>query len=184
MNRIWIVGSGGAGKSTLASAVAARLGLPHTELDSLYWRPSWQPAEIEAFRAAVTSLVAQPRWVICGSYSKASDLVLARADTVIWLDYPLVLIWWRLLKRTLRRAVTREDLWGSGNRESWRNAFFSRDSLLLYVLQTHRRRTATFARLMSSADYPNLTWLRFASPRDADAWLAGLSSCRDGQERL
>ena len=174
MARIWLVGSGGAGKSTLAQAISTRLALPHTELDSLYWRPGWQPLDSAEFRAAVAAVVAQPRWVVCGNYSKASELVLARADTVIWLDYPLALIWWRLLKRTLRRAATREDLWDSGNRESWRNAFFSRDSLLLYVLRTHRRRSATFARLMASDEHPNLTWLRFTSPRAAEAWLAAL----------
>lgn len=174
MNRISIVGSGGAGKSTLARSLSLRLGLPHTELDSLYWQPDWQPAALETFRAAVAELARQPRWIICGNYSSASDLVLARADTVIWLDYPLLLILWRLLGRTLRRARTGEDLWGSGNRETWGNAFFSRDSLLLYVPRTHRRRSAHFARLMSSAAYPDITWLRFSSPHKLERWLAML----------
>lgn len=174
MNRISIVGSGGAGKSTLARDLSLRLGLPHTELDSLYWQSDWQPADLTAFRTAVAALAAQPQWVVCGNYSNASDLLLARADTVIWLDYPLPLILWRLLRRTYRRAASGENLWGTGNRETWRNAFFSRDSLLLYVPRTHHRRSATFARLMAADAYPNLVWLRFTSPRAVARWLAAL----------
>lgn len=174
MERIWIVGSGGAGKSTLAQAISARLNVPHTELDGLYWQPGWTPAPVETFRACVDAATAQPHWVMCGNYSKVSELVLARADTVIWLDYPLALILARLLRRTVSRAASGADLWGSGNRETWRNAFFSRDPLWLYMLRTHRRRSTRYRELMASPEHAHLTWLRFTSPRATDDWMNAL----------
>jgi adenylate kinase family enzyme len=176
MQRILIIGSGGAGKSTLARQLAARLGLTHTELDSLYWLPDWAHITEAEFLARVDAVTSEPHWVLCGNYSTTQTITFKRADTVIWLDYPLLFIFGRLLKRTVQRVVTRENLWGSGNRETLRNAFFSRDSLLLYILKTHRRRSTTFARLMSENTNPSLTWLRFTSPRDTDAWLRTLPS--------
>jgi hypothetical protein len=66
------------------------------------------------------------------------------ADTLVWLDLPLSLVMWRLLRRTLRRVTTQEDLWGTGNRESLRRSFFSRHSILLWALKTHRRNREKF----------------------------------------
>ena len=73
------------------------------------------------------------------------DLVWRPADTLIWLDLPLPLVMWRLLRRTVRRVATQEELWGTGNRESLRNAFFSRNSILLWALKTHHRNRERFA---------------------------------------
>lgn len=174
MQRIVIVGSGGAGKSTLARQLAARLALTHTELDSLYWLPNWDHVSEAEFLTRVETVTSGSRWVLCGNYSTTQTITFQRADTVIWLDYPLAFIFWRLLKRTVNRVVTRENLWGSGNHETLRNAFFSRDSLLFYILRTHQRRSTTFARLMAENTSPTLTWLRFRSPRDVEAWLRSL----------
>lgn len=176
MNRIWVVGSSGAGKSTLALRLSDRLGLRYTELDGLYWCPGWQPAPLDEFRAAVDVATSGPRWVVCGNYSKAQTCILARVDTVIWLDYPLPLILRRLVWRTIQRVWSRDNLWGSGNTESWRNAFLSRDSLILYMLQTHRARRQRYMALMAAPDLASVTWLRFRSARATDAWLAGLAA--------
>jgi adenylate kinase family enzyme len=136
MERVWVVGSSGAGKSTLASALSARLDLPYTELDRLFWRRGWQQMPDDIFRDKVDATVGSPRWVICGNYSLAREVILSRVDTIVWLDYPLPFIFGRLFRRTIARILTRDDLWGSGNRETWRRAFFSRDLLLLYAART------------------------------------------------
>ena len=62
------------------------------------------------------------------------------ADTLIWLDLPFPLVMWRLLRRTLGRIRSRQDLWGTGNRESFRGAFLSRDSILLWTTVADRHR--------------------------------------------
>mgnify|MGYP003393966604 CR=1 FL=1 len=79
----------------------------------------------------------------------------------------------RLFRRTWRRLVTQEELWG-GNRESWRGQFLSRDSLFLYTLQTHRRRKTDNETDINSGRYEHLQILRFRHPRAAEAWLAAV----------
>jgi hypothetical protein len=92
--------------------------------------------------------------------------VLERADLVVWLDPSLPTVLRRLGTRTLRRVRTGEELWG-GNRETWRGAFFSRDSLFLWALETHRPRRARYEKRLAKYDV-----VRLGSPSDTEAWLA------------
>src|SRR5262245_13696918 len=94
--RIVIVGTTGSGKSTLARHLADRLNLSHIELDALYWGPNWIPCPEDDFRARVKDASAEERWVVDGNYNAVRNLVWPSADTVIWLDYSLSLILWRL----------------------------------------------------------------------------------------
>lgn len=106
-----------------------------------------------------------------GNYRAVRDLVWPRADTVIWLDYPLVVNLWRLTRRNIGRIATREELY-HGNRETFRSQFLSRDSLLLWAAQSHRRRRREWAALIASGAYPHLAFARFRSPGATDRWLA------------
>lgn len=72
------------------------------------------------------------------------DLTWRAADTLVWLDLPLPIVMSRLVRRTIRRAATREELWATGNRETLRNAFLSRHSILLWALRTHRKNRERF----------------------------------------
>lgn len=145
MRRVVVFGTTGSGKSTVAARLAERTGLRVVELDALFWGRGWQPAPVELFRHRVERETATGDWIVVGNYGQVRDLVWQPADTLIWLDLPLPLVMWRLLRRTLRRVATREELWGTGNRESWRGAFFSRDSILLWALRTHHRNRRRFA---------------------------------------
>ncbi len=170
-SRIVVVGNTSSGKTTLAGRLAGRLGYPHVELDALYWDPGWTPVPKELFRQRVAAALAGDRWVVDGNYSKARDISWSRADTVIWLDFPLALIMWRLLRRTVRRVATREALWNS-NRESFRRAFMSRDSLFLWALRTHRRKRRDYTALLSDGgEYSHLNVVRLCSPRAVEQWL-------------
>jgi adenylate kinase family enzyme len=104
------------------------------------------------------------------------DIVWRRADTIIWLDYPLRLTFSRLFRRTWQRIVTQEELWG-GNRESWRTQFLSRDSLLWYALRTHRRRQRDNAALLAGGEYPHLVHHRLRRPQETEAWLRTVTAC-------
>ena len=168
--RIVIVGTSGSGKTTLARALAARFGIPRIELDALHWEPGWTPAPPERFRERVLAAIAGERWVVDGGYSATRDLVWSRAELLIWLDYPLPLLLWRLFRRAVRRIRSREELW-NGNREEFRMNFLSRDSLFVWVVQTHRRRRRDYARLLASPAYAALPWLRFRAPHALERWL-------------
>lgn len=145
MQRVAVFGTTGSGKSWLAERLVERTGLRVIELDALFWGRDWQPAPAELFRHRVERETGEAGWIVVGNYGQVRDLVWRPADTLVWLDLPLPVVMWRLLRRTIRRAVTREELWGTGNRESLANAFFSRHSILLYALKTHRRNRERFA---------------------------------------
>lgn len=175
MRRVVVVGTTGSGKTTMARRIAERLRLPHVELDALHWEPHWTEAPREVFRARVDAALRGEAWVVDGNYSQVRDIVWGRADTVVWLDYPLWLILWRLLWRTTRRMIARETLW-NGNRETLRGAFFSRNSLFVWALQTYRRRRRDYPRLLAGPEYARLGVVPLRSPRQAARWLAGLDA--------
>lgn len=142
MRRIAVLASAsGSGKTTFGRMLSQRLGVPFVELDALnHVGPDWNEATPEELRAKVTPIVDTDSWVIDGAYrSKLGDLILERADVVVWLDPPMRVWLPRLVRRTVGRVARREELWG-GNRETMRNVFLSRDSLLLFTLRTYRRR--------------------------------------------
>jgi len=159
VRRVSVVGSSGSGKSTLASELAARLHVPHVELDAIFHQPGWTPLPEEEFTAAVAAAVAADGWVVDGNYSAVRPLVWARADTVIWLDLPRRTVMRRIVWRTLRRAATRAELW-NGNRESWRNVF-SLDPQQSIIAWSWHKHAALAERYTAAASDPANAHLRF-----------------------
>jgi adenylate kinase family enzyme len=178
VNRVAVVGGSCSGKTRLARRLARQLGVTHVELDELHHGPNWTEASAEELRAKVcAALAAAPDgWVVDGNYgTKLGDLVLGQADTAVWLDPPFPTVIRRSLVRTLSRALFRTELW-SGNRESFRLALCSRDSMILWVLRTHRgQRTKIPARL---ARNPQLDVVVLRSAREADRWLQSQATAR------
>ncbi len=146
--------------------LAARLEVPFHELDALFWKPGWVESTAEELHAAVVAIIATDAWVIDGSYqSKIGQLVLGNADVVVWLDLPLRTWLPRLVRRTIRRARTGEELW-DGNHESLRNAFLSRDSLILFTLRHFRGRRKRYPERFAAYDVA-----RLRSQREIDSFL-------------
>jgi adenylate kinase family enzyme len=168
--RIAVVGTTGSGKTTMARRIAQHLAINHVELDALHWGPDWTPAPIEPFRERTAQALNGDAWVVDGNYGKVRDIVWSRADTIVWLDYPLLVILGRLVWRTLRRIITREELW-QGNRERFVAQFASRDSLFLWALRTYPRRRREYPALLQRPEYVRLTVVHLRSPRAARDWL-------------
>jgi adenylate kinase family enzyme len=173
MQRVVVLGTSGSGKTTLARELSRRMCAPHIELDALHWEPNWRPAARPIFRQRVEAAIAQERWALCGNYAPVRDLTLGRADTAIWLDYPMATVFTRVFCRTIRRGVTRELLWGN-NRESLLMNFFTRESLFLFVLQSWRRHRRDYPKMLRSETCRHLRVLRFRSPQETEAWLSQL----------
>jgi adenylate kinase family enzyme len=172
MNRIVIVGTTGSGKSTLAEVLARQLDLAFVDLDALHWEPNWKAAEPDIFRERVRTALRVDRWVVGGNYSKARDIIWTQADTLVWLDYPLWLSQWRLFKRTLKRVITREELWGTGNVETWRNAFRPNDNLFQWAVTSRRKHHAEYPVLFTQPEYRHLQVFRLHSPAETHRWCA------------
>ena len=174
MRRIVVVGATSSGKTALARRLAARLACPHVELDALYWTTNWTAAPIKEFRARIARALDADVWVADGNYSKVRDIVWARADTIVWLDYSLLVILWRLVRRTVRRILTGEELWAS-NRESVR-LLLSRDSIFLWALRTFRRLRRDYSAIPRAPAWTHLTVVRLRSPLACTVWLERLSA--------
>jgi adenylate kinase family enzyme len=168
VRRVNVIGTSGSGKTTVAAALARRMGVEHVELDALSWGPNWEMVPPEVLRERVRAAAAVDAWVIDGNYSATRDLVWARADTVVWLDMPRRVVMWRVISRTARRLVRREVLW-SGNQESLRTAF-SRDSIILWAWTTYGRRRRDYPGLFLA--HPHLDVVRLRSAAESRRFLA------------
>lgn len=170
MKRVVVVGTSGAGKTTFARALAARLDCPHIELDELFWGEHWTPHRTEQFLASTAAAVAAERWVLDGNYSVTRETVWPRATHLVWLNFSRWTVMRRIVSRTLRRALLQEPLW-HGNRESPRRAFFSRQSIIVWSATTFTKNRVRYGQLMSTSPYPQLQWTELRSPREAQAFL-------------
>ncbi len=138
--RVSIYGNSGSGKTTLGRELGEILGVPYAELDSVFHaHPNWVDLSREEFRARVIEFLdANPAgWVLDGNYSAARDITLPLAVTVVWLHLPFRVVYPRLARRTVVRSFQHAELW-NGNRETLRQTFFSRDSMLLWGISSWR----------------------------------------------
>jgi hypothetical protein len=177
VRRVSVVGNSGSGKTTLAVGLAGAMGVPHLELDSVFHQPNWQPLETELFRARVTEFIAADSWVVDGNYSKVQDLIWLRADTVVWLDLPRYQVMRQLTARTLRRMVTRQELW-NGNTEPLGNLFRlnPEESILAWAWTHHRRYADRYRAAQEDPSHQHLTFVRVPSRAAMARLIAGASA--------
>lgn len=176
MNHVAIVGPSGSGKTTLAGIVAERIGGTDIDLDGLFHQPDWQPTPTPEFRAAVTTtLEAEQRWVVAGNYTVVMDLVQGGADTIVWLDLSRWRTTARVLRRSLRRVVLREELW-NGNREQVRN-LLSRDpekNVILWAWVSHPKIRHRYNGFASGGFWAHADVHRLTTPAEVDAFVTSL----------
>jgi adenylate kinase family enzyme len=173
--RISVIGTSCSGKTTFARRLAAQCGFPHIELDAIYWLPGWQARPEDDFKSLVDQAVKAEQWVADGNYRKVREIVWQRATHVIWLNYPFHLVFWRALRRTVHRAATHTELF-SGNYESWQNSFFSRDSILWWVISTYGRRKRQYSELFATPPRDDLEFIQIKNPRQAELFLTQIRS--------
>lgn len=174
--RIVVVGTSGAGKTILARGIAARLTLPHIELDAINWQAGWRDLtrhDPPEFVRRVTEAIQAGSWVLDGNYGPVRDAVWRRATHLVWLDYPRPLIMARVIRRSLLRATLRTELW-AGNRERWRHMLRPSHPIRWAWSTWDRRRRETAERL-AQPEYARLVVLRLRHPREAWGAIARLT---------
>jgi adenylate kinase family enzyme len=102
MKRVVIVGCGGSGKSTLARKMGALLGLGVINLDHHYWRPGWEATPDDEWDRELGKLLARDGWIMDGNYQRTMAMRFARADTIVFLDFPRRACLWGVISRRLR----------------------------------------------------------------------------------
>ncbi len=171
--RILILGRTGSGKTTLARTLAAGLGVPHIELDSLYFGPDFSTAPLPVLRERTSEAIATDRWVTDGNKRAVRDLVWPRADTIVWLDYPLYVSVWRLAKRARTRTSTLSaQAAQSGRRSGLPKQILAAARGVLTALRSHRGQRREYPRLFAEPANRHLAIARLRSPRATRDWLA------------
>ena len=182
MERVIVVGSSCSGKTTFARDLGAILGAPHVESDARYWGPNWNARADDELRRLVAEATAGDRWVFDGNYWRVRDLVWTRATDVVWLNPSLPRCFGRCLTRSVMRLIRREELWaGTGSRESLRETFFSRKSILWWLLTSFRGKRRRYRAVFDGDDYPGLRKIELRRPRQAARFLVGLAAEHDGR---
>jgi adenylate kinase family enzyme len=163
--RIVVVGTSGAGKTTMAKCLASGLGLTCIELDRLNWGPDWQAlseTDPDAFIEKIRNATSVEAWVSDGNYQVARDLLWRRATHLLWLDYSRAVIMYRVIKRSMLRAFDQEELW-AGNTEDWRR-WFRPSHPIRWAWSTWKERRSRFEELLKDARYGHLRVLRLRRP--------------------
>jgi adenylate kinase family enzyme len=181
VKRISVVGNSGSGKSWLGRRVAERIGAPYLELDDLAHLPGWTSPSPDALLATVKGVTDTDTWVVDGNYRAVvvEGPVWQRADTVVWVDPPRHVVMRQVVRRTVVRFVTRQELW-NGNRERLRDvlSWDPDKSIIRWSWTQHRKYVDRYSAAMSSPDYAHLHFVRLRSRHEVNTWLASL---RDDQ---
>jgi adenylate kinase family enzyme len=169
--RLLVAGTSGAGKTTLARAVAEVLGCPHVELDALHHGPGW--TKRPEFENDVRRFTSGPAWAAEWQYAAVREVLLDRADCLVWLDLPRAVVMTRVVRRTASRRVRGEVLWNGNTEPPFRAFLTDRDHIVRWAWRTHphtRKRV-----LAALAARPELPVVRLRSRREVDEWVARLS---------
>jgi hypothetical protein len=175
MHKIAVFGLPGTGKTTLAAHLSEALDLPHYDLDDVLFTDG-AALPLAEFRARTSAITDASRWVVDGNYSKLADVTWHRADLLIWLDYRLPLIVWRVTRRNLRRLSGREPAPASA--ATWRRAFFSRRSVLANAVRKYLANRGRYRRQVDQTAGLGVQVCRFRTPRQTRRWLADFPARR------
>jgi adenylate kinase family enzyme len=169
--RIVVVGVSGSGKTTLARRVAARLEVPHADIDGFFHGAGWVRRPEAA--ADVAAFVAGDAWVIERPYDEVRELVYDRAQLVVWLDLPTWRTMLQVTRRTVSRRVRRTVLWNGNVEQALWRIVVDREHIIRWAWRTRNRYRGWPEELL--AEWPDLPVVRLRSHAEADAWLARLT---------
>ena len=167
--RIHVVGNSCSGKSVFNERLAAALQVPFVELDALNWQPGWvglNETDPERFESLMAKATAGDAWVLAGSYMSFSQRVFwPRLETVIWLDLPMHLLVWRVLRRSWTRWRSKELLWGTNYERFWPQLMVWKreDSLVWWIVTQHGRKRRDMRLYMSEPRWRHIRFVRLGS---------------------
>ena len=172
IQRINIIGTSGSGKSTFGRQLSKRLRLPFTEMDSVYWGPNWTERPDEEFLAKVEAITEGSSWVLDGNYQRTTPIKWRHVQLVIWIDLSLVRTLYRVANRSFKRSLNKTEIWPStGNCETFRKSFFSRQSVILWANSSYKANKQTYCEMMESREYDHIWFVRLSSKRAVRSFL-------------
>jgi adenylate kinase family enzyme len=173
--RINVVGTSGSGKSTFGRQLAEVLDIPHYEMDRLFWKPDWVGATDEELFESVRQVTEQESWLLDGNYTRTTPVKWSRVELVIWLDMSFLRTLSRVTKRVLQRSFSQEEIWpDTGNKESLRKAFLTKDSIIWWMLTSYRRNRKKYLAAMDTPEYEHIRFVRLRSPQEVEWFLESI----------
>jgi adenylate kinase family enzyme len=177
ISRINVVGTSGSGKSTFSRRLSELLEYPYVEMDKIFWKPEWKQSEDEEFFTALRSSLQGPKWILDGNYTRALSIKWEKIDLVVWLDYSFPRTLFQAIRRAASRAWSQEELWeGTGNRESFRKSFFSKESIIWWTITTHKKTRKKYESYMKDPRFAHIVFVRLYSHTEADQFLQAVKS--------
>ncbi len=170
--RVHVVGTSGSGKTTVARAIADKLGIRHIELDAINWQPGWTELPQDQFYERVREETEHGDWTIDGNYSAVREIIGDRVDTIVWLDMPFIPVFLRIVWRTIRRIITQEELWNTNTEKL--DALVGKYGMPLWVIQTHEKRRKEYPPLLADPKLSHVDIKVFKSLREVNAWIGSL----------
>ena len=175
--KVNVIGTSGSGKSTLARGISQKLNIPYIELDALFWRADWQGTPDEQFFARLEEkMAASDSWVIDGNYKRTQPVKWRNIDLIVWVDYSFGRTLFQAVKRAATRAWGGQEIWpGTGNYETFRKSFFSRESIILWTLKTYRKNRRQYEALLRDPAWQHVRFVRLRSPQQTEVFLSDLT---------
>ena len=181
--KINVIGTSGSGKSTVARGISQKLNIPYIQLDALFWCADWQGTPDALFFAKIEeTLAGKSDWVIDGNYKRTQSIKWRDVDTIIWVDYSFMRTLYQAVRRAAVRAWQQDEIWaGTGNRETFRKSFFSRDSIILWTLKTYQKNRRQYEALLTDTHWQHVRFVRLRSPKETQLFLSDLSLLQASQ---
>lgn len=148
------------------------LGHSYVEMDQLFWEPNWKFPLEEKFFEKLRAALDQEHWILDGNYTRTIPIKWERVEMVVWLDYSFSRTLTQAIKRALWRSMTKIELWpGTGNRESFRKSFFSRDSIIWWTITTHKKVRVKYEKCMADPKFAHIKFVRLRNHEEAENFL-------------
>ncbi|GAA5646804.1 MULTISPECIES: shikimate kinase [Vibrio] len=172
MQKINVVGTSGSGKSTFSRQLADKLRYPHVEMDALFWKANWQESSDDEFFAALIQRLERDCWVLDGNYNRTVPIKWSNVDTVIWIDYSFSRTVYQAVTRALVRSATRKEIWpGTGNVETFRKSFFSKESVVWWSIKHFHRNRERYQAMSQDPQFEHIRFVRLTSPKMAQEFI-------------
>ena len=169
--KINVMGTSGSGKSTFSKNLSKKINHNYIEMDELHWKSDWVESTSEEFFKKLKKKLSSENWILDGNYYKAQDIKWEKINQVIFLDLPLWLVLFRVIRRSISRAIKREKLW-HGNKESLLRLFFSKESMIVHTVRTFQKNKYRFNELSRSKKYKYIEFIKLKSQKEVDEFLS------------
>ena len=172
MEKIIIIGCGGAGKSTLARKLGEVLNIKVYHLDAIYWKPGWVMTEKDEWKSLIKHMIEKESWILDGNYGSTMDLRASAADTIIFLDYSATRCLYGVFKRRIMyQGRTRPDMnEGCPERLDW--------DFIKWVAQYKRKKAPSILAKLEEFKFQCKEIYHLINPRETEAFLEGLINKR------